>query len=229
MKPAILLIEDEPGIAETITYALSTEGFEALWADTGARGLDMIKTRPMKLIVLDINLPDISGFELLREIRKTADIPVLFLTARADEIDRILGLELGGDDYMTKPFSPRELTARIKAILRRTAAGTAGAPKLGGALPFAVDTLKRQITYFGAALQLSRYEYEILCLLIRRPGWVFSREQIMDQIWDEPEESFERTVDAHIKSIRAKLKSVKDDIDPIETCRGVGYALKELS
>ncbi|PKL40539.1 MAG: two-component system response regulator CreB [Spirochaetae bacterium HGW-Spirochaetae-1] len=227
MKSTILLIEDETGIADTITYALSTEGFDPLRAETGRQGLDILRDRIISLVILDIGLPDMNGFDILREIRKSWNVPVLILTARTDEIDRILGLELGGDDYMMKPFSPRELTARIRAILRRTAGFGAPSPSEALTPAFTVDTNRRQISYYGAILPLSRYEYEILCLLIRRPGWVFSREQIMEQIWDEPGESFDRTVDAHIKSIRAKLKNVREDSDPIETHRGVGYALKD--
>ncbi len=177
------------------------------------------------LVILDIGLPDMSGFELLRELRKTSEVPVLVLTARSDEIDRVLGLEMGADDYVVKPFSPRELVSRVRAILRR-AAGNAGDEESAPGI-FAVDRNRRRICYRGEPLVLSRYEYEILCLFVSRPGWVFSREKIMEIIWVEPEESFERTVDAHIKSIRNKLRAVTPDIDPIETHRGVGYSLRE--
>ena len=220
----VLIIDDEPGIVDTLAYALSTEGFEALSAPTGLEGLSVIRGRPVDLVILDIGLPDASGFDVLRELRAVSRVPVLFLTARSGEIDRVLGLELGADDYVVKPFSPREVVSRVRAILRRTgaAAGMGTLPAL-----FAVDEHKRTVTYCGETLRLPRYEFDILRLFISRPGWVFSREQIMDLVWTEPEESFERTVDAHIKSIRGRLRSVRADLDPIVTHRGIGYSLRE--
>jgi two-component system catabolic regulation response regulator CreB len=223
-KQSILIIEDEPGIADTVTYALAREGFEPVWSATGAEGMARIERGPIGLIILDIGLPDISGFELAKMIRKKSNVPLLMLTARSDEIDRVLGLELGADDYIVKPFSPRELVARVKAVLRRSGAGTETPP---GNRVFTIDTERRQITYRGTALELARYEYEILCLLIRRPGWVFTRDKIMELVWIEPDESFERTVDTHIKTIRAKLRGVDPEVDPIITHRGVGYSLRE--
>ena len=177
------------------------------------------------LIILDIGLPDISGFELCKQIRSQSTVPIIFLTARIEEIDRVVGLEIGGDDYVVKPFSPRELTARVKAVLRRTVQGnhTEQAPTT----VWNVDGIRRQITYFGNALDLSRTEYELLYAFIRSPGRVFTRDQLMDAVWDEPEASMDRTVDAHIKNLRAKLKAVNPDLDPIVTHRGIGYALRE--
>ncbi len=221
----VLIIEDEPGIVDTLVYALSTEGFEALSAPTGRAGLSIIRERPVDLVVLDIGLPDASGFDVLREMRGFSRVPVLFLTARSGEIDRVLGLELGADDYVVKPFSPREVVSRVRAILRRTGGASPGTSVPPGL--FVVDERKRTVTYCGETLRLPRYEFDILRLFISRPGWVFSREQIMDLVWTEPEESFERTVDAHIKSIRGKLRSVRADLDPIVTHRGIGYSLRE--
>ncbi len=223
-KQTVLLIEDEAGIADTVTYALAREGFEPLWTAMGTEGMARLERGGIDLIILDIGLPDISGFDLARMIRKQSDVPLLMLTARSDEIDRILGLELGADDYIVKPFSPRELVARVKAVLRRSGGGVPQAP---GNTPFAIDSNRRQITYRGAPLDLSRYEYEILCLLIKRPGWVYTREKIMEMVWVEPDESFERTVDTHIKTIRAKLRAIDPRSDPITTHRGVGYSLRE--
>lgn len=225
MEKTVLIIEDEAGIADTITYALSTEGIRTLWASTGQDGLAKMRGDQIDLIVLDIGLPDVSGLELIKDIRKESDVPVLFLTARSEEIDRVLGFELGGDDYVVKPFSPRELTVRIKAILRRSSQRFSAS--LSEESPFIIDSNKKQVRYFGEKLNLSRYEYEILCLLIKKPGWVYTREKIMELIWEEPEESFERTVDTHIKTLRSKLKEIKGDLDPIITHRGYGYALKE--
>lgn len=228
-KRSILIIEDEEGIADVITYPLSTEGFESIWVTTGKQGLNILQKQKISLIILDIGLPDINGFELFKIINKQYNIPVIFLTARAEEIDKVVGLELGGDDYVTKPFSPRELTARIKAVLRRhNPKEKKVSPEKRGSLKdsFKIDKNKRQIIFFKQPLDLSRYEYEILVLLLKRPGWVYTRDQIMEIIWDEPEESFDRTIDAHIKNIRAKLKAIHQE-DPIITHRGVGYSIRE--
>jgi two-component system, OmpR family, catabolic regulation response regulator CreB len=228
MNEKILIIEDEQGIADTVIYALSNEGFKPEWAATGMDGVKIFQKESIDLIILDIGLPDISGFDVMKSIRKLSDIPVLFLTARADEIDRILGLELGADDYVVKPFSPRELTARVRAILRRSNDKNDTAEKKTIIkTKFIINSGKRQICYCDEQLNLSRYEYEILILLISKPGWVFTRDKIMDVIWTEPEESFDRTVDTHIKTIRSKLKAIKPDLDPIITHRGVGYSLRD--
>jgi two-component system catabolic regulation response regulator CreB len=225
MQVKVLIVEDEPAIADTIQYALETEGLVPVTAFTGKEGLAQFMSGGIDLIILDIGLPDISGFELCKQIRNQSTVPIIFLTARIEEIDRVVGLEIGGDDYVVKPFSPRELTARIKAVLRRTVQSnpTEQAP----ATVWNVDGVRRQITYFGNALDLSRTEYELLYAFIRSPGRVFTRDQLMDAVWDEPEASMDRTVDAHIKNLRAKLKAVNPDLDPIVTHRGIGYALRE--
>lgn len=231
MKKTVLIVEDESGIADTISYSLQTEAYNTLWVTTGEEALVTFHNKSIDLIILDIGLPDINGFDVLKEIRKKSEIPVLFLTARSEEIDRILGLELGADDYVVKPFSPRELTARVKAILRRTTNNKEqnSLKKISNKIKnvFEIDENKRKINYFNEVVNLSRYEYEILCLFIKRPGWVFSREKIMEIVWTEPEESFDRTVDAHIKTIRAKLREVNSEIDPIVTHRGIGYSLRD--
>lgn len=223
MKPKVLIVEDEPGIADTLQYALATDGFEPHWAATGAAALQRQREVPADLVVLDVGLPDLNGFEVFRRLREGSDVPVLFLTARADEIDRVVGLELGADDYVAKPFSPRELVARIRVILRRSARVPAAAP----ALPFAVDEGRRQIRFYGQPLELSRYEYGLLKTLIERPGHVYSRDVLLDKVWDERSESLDRTVDAHVKTLRAKLKAVAPRLEPIRTHRGSGYALAE--
>lgn len=172
MKPRILIVEDETAIADTIQYALETDGFSTTCITSGQGVRSFLSKESVDLILLDIGLPDMSGFDLCKEIRKTLNVPILFLTARADEIDRVVGLEIGGDDYMTKPFSPRELSARVKAILRRTQPSpSSGMP----AQAFQVDESRRQILYFGNPLDLSRYEYALLKTFIRRPGHVFSK------------------------------------------------------
>jgi len=224
VKPLVLIVEDEPAIADTIQYALETDGFTTIRLASGEPVIPTLARERVDLILLDIGLPDMNGFDLCKEIRKTRTIPVVFLTARSEEIDKVVGLEIGADDYITKPFSPREMTARVKAILRRSQwnSHTAGAP---GA--FSVDESRRQISYFGTVLDLSRYEYKILKVFVERPGHVFSRDQLMDMVWEQPETSLDRTVDAHIKNIRNKLRSIRDDVDPIVTHRGTGYSLKE--
>ena len=221
----VLIVEDEPAIADTIHYALETEGFAPVVAPTGQEALELIETNGVDLIILDIGLPDINGFELCKQIRQHSPLPIIFLTARNEEVDRVVGLEIGGDDYVVKPFSPRELTARVKAVLRRTQANTPEAPCVPPA--WTVDAARRRIGYFGRSLDLSRTEYDLLHTFIGRPGRVFTREQLMASVWDEPEASMDRTVDAHIKNLRAKLKAVRPDLDPIVTHRGTGYALRE--
>jgi two-component system catabolic regulation response regulator CreB len=222
----ILIIEDEPGIVDTLSYALATDGFATLAAGTGQEGLALLGRHQVDLVVLDVGLPDASGFEVLKGIRAASPVPVLFLTARAEEIDRVLGLELGADDYVVKPFSPREVVSRIKAILRRSDPRN-GAAAQQSARALVIDEERRTVTYFGERLSLPRYEFAIVRLFASRPGRVFSRDQIMEQVWTDPGESFDRTVDAHIKSIRAKLRAVRADVDPIVTHRGVGYALRD--
>lgn len=224
MKPSILIVEDEPGIADTLQYALRTDGFEPHWVATGEAALARQREVPASLVILDVGLPDLNGFEVFRRLRAFSDVPVVFLTARADEIDRVVGLELGADDYVAKPFSPRELVARLRSILRRAARAPAPAAPV---LPFQVDEGRRQIRFYGRMLELSRYEYGLLKTLVERPGHVYSRDTLLDKVWDERSESLDRTVDAHVKTLRAKLKAVAPQLEPIRTHRGSGYALAE--
>ena len=224
-KPTVLIVEDEPGIADTLQYALRTEGFEPRWCATGEAALG--HSEGVALVILDVGLPDASGFEVFKRLRaQREDLPVLFLTARADEIDRVVGLELGADDYVTKPFSPRELVARVRGILRRSGAPAHGASPATSA-PFACDDGRRQIRFYGRTLDLSRYEYGLLKTLVGRPGFVFTRERLLELVWDDDSDSLDRTVDAHVKTLRAKLKAVAPTLEPIRTHRGVGYALAE--
>jgi two-component system, OmpR family, catabolic regulation response regulator CreB len=225
-RPVILIVEDEPGIADTLQYALRTEGFEPRWCAAGEAAA--AQADGAALVILDVGLPDVSGFEVFKRLRSTnAALPILFLTARADEIDRVVGLELGADDYVTKPFSPRELVARVRSILRRSAAPAAATPASSAPQPFRVDDGKRQIAYYGHLLDLSRYEYGLLKTLVGRPGFVFTRERLLQLVWDDDTDSLDRTVDAHVKTLRAKLKAVAPQLEPIRTHRGVGYALAE--
>lgn len=224
-RQTILVVEDEQAIAETIIYALQTEGFMPVWKTTGREALAELKQQAVALVVLDVGLPDMSGFDVCREMQKLGAPPVIFLTARSGEVDRIVGLELGADDYLAKPFSPRELTARIRAILRR-ANGHAGKPA-GTAGVWAHEEGKCRISYRGRALDLTRNEYRLLAALLASPGRVFSRDQLMTAAWDDPGASLDRTVDAHIKTLRAKLRDAAPESDPIVTHRGLGYSLRE--
>ena len=235
-KPRILIVEDESGIADTLQYVLSTDGFEPVWASTAKDALDQFSAELPALAVLDVGLPDLNGFELFRRLQALPggnQVPMLFLTARSDEIDRVVGLELGADDYIAKPFSPRELVARVRTILRRsTRPMAANAPTSAGgpvAVPaiWALDEERRQIRFYGKLLELSRYEYGVLRLLVQKPGRVFTRDELLLQVWGDDNDSFDRTVDAHIKTLRAKLKLVAPGRDPIRTLRGSGYALSE--
>jgi len=230
MKPRILIVEDEPGIADTLQYALRTDGFGPVWVSTGEAALASVRAQAPALVILDVGLPDASGFDVFRRLRELSDVPVVFLTARSDEIDRVVGLELGADDYVAKPFSPRELVARVRSILRRAAKAPAnGAPPAmqSTVQPIVVDEGRRQIRFYGTLLELSRYEFGLLQTLASRPGHVYSRDALLERVWGATTESMDRTVDAHVKTVRAKLKLVAPGLDPIRTHRGSGYCLAE--
>lgn len=226
-QATILVVEDEAAIADTLLYALKAEGFAVEWVSLGQDALARLTTADIACIVLDVGLPDIRGFDVCRELRKTSDVPVLFLTARSDEIDRIVGLEIGADDYVTKPFSPREVATRIKTILRRTARQTISTPENTAGL--ALDRTEGRITCHGLPLVLTRYEFLLLAELIEHPQRIFSRAQLMDRVWQDALDTDERTVDTHVKTLRTKLRAIQPDFDPIITHRGLGYSLGTLS
>jgi len=230
----VLVVEDEAAIAETVLYALRSEGYAASHCLLGGKALQRLQEGDVDVVVLDVGLPDLSGFEVCRRLRALpgpqAQVPVIFLTARNDELDRVLGLELGADDYMAKPFSPRELVARVRARLRRVAPA---APAVAAVEPgwrehgaFAIDREGRRIRYQGHTLDLTRYEYALLEALLQRPGAILSRAQLMDRGWDSSADSADRTVDTHVKTLRAKLRAAGASDDPIRTHRGLGYALE---
>ncbi len=234
----ILVIEDESSIADTIMYALKSEGFESYWCSTGIAGLNRCSEGDIDLVILDIGLPDSNGFEILKKIRATSSLPVIFLTSRSSELDRVVGLEIGADDYVAKPFSPRELTARVKAVLRRivqpcitpnSEIANSVEPVHTAEItttPFIIDSDSMKITYYSQVVDLTKCEFRLLSALVAHPGRLFSRDALKELAWDEPEFSLDRTVDTHIKTIRSKLRSVRSDIDPIETRRGFGYSLR---
>jgi two-component system catabolic regulation response regulator CreB len=220
----ILLVEDEAAIADAVLYALRAEGWQAEHLVLAGEALDRLKSKSFDVLILDVGLPDRSGFELCRELRGFSQVPVIFLTARDGEIDRVLGLELGADDYMVKPFSPRELVARVRARLRRASATPANEWRETGA--FAHDVTGQRIRYAGQNLSLTRYEYRLLAQLLSRPGAICSRERLMRDVWDDAPDTIDRTVDTHIKTLRTKLRALTPDADPIHTHRGLGYSLK---
>ena len=246
----ILVVEDEQSIADTVVHCIEREGYAAVWCTQGLVALERIRNENFSLVVLDVGLPDVSGFELCKIVRTFSSVPIIFLTARDEEIDTIVGLEIGGDDYMTKPFSPRELGTRIKTVLRRTAndafhsrakpvdlcavqgqnaaeASDKKSPNAEKAATLRIDQEKMQAFYDGCPLELTRYEFRLLALLARHPGKVFSREALMRNVWDDDSPSLDRTVDTHIKSLRAKCRKINATVDPILTHRGTGYALRD--
>jgi two-component system, OmpR family, catabolic regulation response regulator CreB len=219
--PTILLAEDESAIADTVLYALRSEGLQAEHVALGGDALARVRRGGVDVVLLDVGLPDITGFDVCRQLRAFSEVPVIFLTARSDEVDRVLGLELGADDYVAKPFSPRELVARVRARLRRLAPAQDQVERG----PFAVDRESRRIRYAGQLLDLTRYEFALLDALLARPGAILSRAQLMDRGWDPAADSADRTIDTHIKTLRAKLRGAGAEPDPIRTHRGIGYSL----
>ncbi|MFM2242540.1 MAG: two-component system response regulator CreB [Verrucomicrobiota bacterium] len=223
----VLLVEDEPAIADTLVYALRTECFEVTHVLTGGEAVERHTASPFDFVILDIGLPDLTGLEVCKRIRESSAVPILFLTARDGEIDRILGLELGGDDYVTKPFSPREIVARVRAILRRAAQThpTSAVQESSGTAPLAHDEATMRILLRGRALDLTAHEYKLLLVFLKRPHRVFTRDQLLDLAWQDPGAVTDRTIDAHIKTIRAKLRDISPGSENlIETRRGLGYA-----
>ena len=237
----ILVVEDETAIADTVVYALRAEGYAAEHRLLGAEVAPRVREGGVDLVVLDVGLPGMTGFDVCRALRATSDVPVIFLTARDSEIDRVLGLELGADDYVVKPFSPRELVARVRARLRRHAPAQVDA-RAGAAAPvvasarddgwkrrgeFEIDRDGKRIRYRARLLDLTRYEYGVLEALLARPGAVLSRAQLMDRVWADAIDTGDRTVDTHIKTLRAKLRGPDDgEVDPIRTHRGLGYSVE---
>ena len=219
--PHILIVEDEAAIADTLIFALQGDGHSTEWVTLGSAALEQQRQRPADLIILDIGLPDINGFETCRQLRRFSEVPVMFLSARDGEIDRVVGLEIGADDYVVKPFSPREVAARVRAILKRMAPRTEA---LGSLEPFVLDTVRMQINYRGQPLGLTRHEFRLLQCLLEQPERVFSREQLLDAVGVPADAGYERSIDTHIKSVRAKLRQVAGEAEPIQTHRGLGYS-----
>ncbi|MFW5431466.1 MAG: two-component system response regulator CreB [Methylophilaceae bacterium] len=224
MQLSILIIEDEQAIADTLIYACKEANIQTTHYLLGHEGVAAITNQPFDFVVLDVGLPDMSGFDVCKQIRETSQVPILFLTARNHEVDRIVGLEIGADDYVTKPFSPREIVARIHAILRRSQGQQKIMPE-DSQQQFEVDDVALRIKFMGQHLTLTRYEYLLLKTLISHPKRVYARDQLMDIVWVNAEDTLERTVDAHIKTLRSKLRAVDVNTTVIVTHRGMGYSL----
>jgi DNA-binding response OmpR family regulator len=229
-KGQVLIVDDEPGIVRLISMYLEREGFQTASARTGAEALEIVARTAPALVILDIMLPDIDGWEICREIRRSSDVPIIMLTAREGDEDKIVGLEIGADDYVTKPFVPRELVARAKAILRRAkAAAPSGASKDGimelGDLY--IDLARREVRLEGEPITLRAKEYDLLVELARRPGVVFTREKLLQDVWGYEFFGDSGTIDVHVRRLRAKLNDDSQHPKFIETVWGVGYRLKE--
>jgi two-component system OmpR family response regulator len=225
MAPSILVVDDDPHIRDVVRFAFEKTGMNISIAQDGKEALRQFDRNVHDLVVLDIGMPEMDGLEVCRQIRKTAETPILFLSARDEEIDRILGLEIGGDDYVTKPFSPRELVARVNAILRR--ARSAPPPQDSTTLNhggLAVDSGARIASFDGKPVTLTALEFSILRALLARPGFVFTRELILDAAYAGNIHVAVRTIDSHIRNIRAKMLAAGSD-SVIETVHGVGFKL----
>ncbi|MBU0552919.1 response regulator [Myxococcota bacterium] len=222
----ILLIDDEPAITESLAYALRRAGFNAEAASSLAEADAALAQGAPDLIILDLLLPDGHGLDWLRQLRVEHSTPVIILSSHDEEVDHIVGLEVGADDYVDKPFSPREVVARVRAILRRVE-GRAAISEPSAAPPLRIDEIKREAWACGQRLSLSKIEFDLLHVFVRAPGRVFPRTQLLDKVWGPDVAIIERTVDVHVKSLRKKLVMAGLSAETIETVRGVGYRLRE--
>lgn len=221
---SILLVDDDPHLREVLRYALAREGFAVREATDGARALALLDVEPADLVVLDVLMPEMDGLEVCRRIRRDSRVPIVFLSSRGEELDRVLGLELGGDDYMTKPFSPRELVSRVKAVLRRTQPAQ---PAAGDALvvgEIRLDPVEFRVHAAGVEITLTVTEFRLLKVLMGHPGRVYTRDELMNHAYEGVHHVSDRTLDSHVRGIRQKLRAA--DVDPIETVHGLGYRLK---
>ncbi|MCL5428439.1 MAG: response regulator transcription factor [Chloroflexi bacterium] len=230
MKEKILVVEDDPAIRDALGYNLGREGYEVKAVGDGVAALEAARTSEPDLVVLDLMLPELDGYDVTRTLRKESNVPILMLTARDDEIDRVLGLELGADDYLTKPFSMRELIARVKAMLRRVRLakepagpkGTHSEKRLASG-NLEIDPIRHEAYLGGKVLELKPKEYDLLLFFLQNPGQVFSREQLLEQVWGWEFSGGSRTVDVHVRWLRSKIEQDAEQPTRIITVRGVGY------
>jgi two-component system, OmpR family, catabolic regulation response regulator CreB len=223
MMRQVLIVEDEVAIADTLLFALSSEGFAVQRAALAGKALELLRGGGFDLVILDVGLPDMTGFEACKQLRRFSTVPVMFLTARGEEIDRVVGLEIGADDYVVKPFSPREVVARVRAILKRST-GAGAQPNGNGPDEFVVDAARLSIRYRGQQLKLTALEFRLLQRLVTQPLQVHSREQLLIGLGIAHDAGYERNIDTHIKALRAKLREIAPDREPIQTHRGFGYS-----
>jgi len=222
----VLVVDDENPIVEAVAYNLRKEGFQALTASDAEQCLDIARTERPDLIILDVMLPSASGFDVCRMLRKQNDVPIIMLTARAEETDRVVGLELGADDYITKPFSMRELMARVKTVLRRTHVGAVSTESIVKAGNLTVDPNRYEVTLGDKRIELSPKEFDLLRFMATHPGQVFSRQSLLDRVWGADAYVEDRTVDVHIRWLREKIEVNASRPERLLTVRGVGYKFR---
>lgn len=223
MKEKILIVEDEQRLAELHRDYLQQVGYETEWLDDGLKVIPAVKAEPPALILLDLMLPGKDGLEICKEIRRFSEVPIIMVTARVEEIDRLLGLELGADDYICKPFSPREVVARVKTVLRRSSGMVMPQEQL-----LQLDE-KRYLAHLqGQDLNLTAVEFKLLNILFQAPGRIFSRDQLMDRLYDDQRIICDRTIDSHVKKLRRKIAAVSAEADLIQSIYGVGYKYEPL-
>ncbi len=227
MSAKILVVDDEPQIVHVLKGYLESAGFEVITADDGVQAMAAFRHSAPQLVVLDLTLPGMDGLDVARAIRRESDVPIIMVTARVEETDRLIGLELGADDYIIKPFSPREVVARVRAVLRRTQRPQSTGEVLNVG-PLALDMEKRQVTVDGRPVELTPTEFDLLAILMAHPGRVFSRMQLLDNLQGYAYEGYERTVDAHIKNLRQKIELDPRNPSFVQTVYGLGYKFAEI-
>ncbi|MGB9660435.1 MAG: response regulator [Moorellaceae bacterium] len=227
MEAKILVVDDEPAILELVTYNLEQAGFTAITAADGETALKLVEKEKPDLVILDVMLPKIDGFEICRTLRARGNTPILMLTARREEVDRVLGLELGADDYLTKPFSPRELVARVRAILRRVSESSNRQEGMIAVGDLVINPDSHEVKMRGKPVDLTLKEYQLLKFLAENPGRVFTREALLDRLWEGEYFGDTRTIDVHIRHLREKIEEDPSNPRYILTVRGVGYKFRE--